>query len=123
MKLLAVDDEADLLSLVEFALEIEPDFEPTLCSNSEAAQDLIAQGGWDIFMIDLMMPPPGGEQLLEQIRANPATRDLPVVICTAETSAGRREKLLAAGATDVLAKPYSPLELADYLRKLVAGAG
>lgn len=69
-----------------------------------------------LILLDLQMPRLDGFGVLEQLRADPEFRDTPVLALTASAMSGDRERILAAGFTDYLAKPAGP----DLLRAAVA---
>ncbi|MEX1263159.1 MAG: response regulator [Actinomycetota bacterium] len=56
--------------------------------------------------VDLNLPDVSGEEVLKQLKADPATRAIPVVIVSADASDGMARKLLAAGARDYITKPF-----------------
>ncbi len=122
MKVLIVDDEADILSLIELALEIEDDIDATYESSGAFASDRIISEDFDLYVLDWMMPPPDGRQLLALIRSTPERQSKPVLICTARTGKEAIDEIKEAGATRVIEKPFSPLSLADTLRNVVASS-
>lgn len=61
----------------------------------------------DLILCDITMPGIDGLQVLEQVRANPATEGIPFVFLTARAEGELREMLKAAGANDYLAKPFT----------------
>ncbi len=73
----------------------------------------------DLVLLDLELPDRSGHDVLEEIRSDPVTRLLPVVMLTGH--AGRHEKIraLREGVTDFIAKPFSPEELLPRVRSLV----
>ena len=85
-------------------------------SARSAAQDRKVESGHRFFdqpslvLLDLVMPPPDGYQILRILRARDETRDLPVVVLTASGRA-REAALRSAGATGYLTKPFSPVAL------------
>lgn len=58
-----------------------------------------------LILLDLHLPDMDGEEVFEQLRADPATADIPVVLISADASAGRAERLLGRGAAAFLGKP------------------
>lgn len=117
MKLLFVDNEDDIVSLMEIAL-MGDDIELTVAGSGSEGISAIDSGDFDVFLFDLMMPKPDGLDLLARVRTTPRHADKPVVIWTAKVSAATERTLLGAGATAVLPKPFDPLDLPDYLRRL-----
>ncbi|MHA7874394.1 response regulator [Roseivivax sp.] len=121
MKILLVDNERDIISLVEIALEIEDDIELTTATSGREGLALIEAQRFDGFLFDLMMPKPDGHDLLAGVRASELNADRPVIICTAKSEAHASAELQAAGATKILPKPFDPRRLADVIRSVVAG--
>ncbi|SDF24691.1 response regulator [Limimaricola pyoseonensis] len=122
MKILFVDNEEDIVSLVEIALEIEDDIELTTATSGEAGLDLIDSREFDGFVFDLMMPEPDGRAMLSRVRGSKANGDKPVIMCTARAEASAADDLLRAGATEVIAKPFDPLSLARTIRQVIVAA-
>ncbi|MWD26390.1 response regulator [Aquicoccus sp. SCR17] len=115
MKVLFVDNENDILSLLEIAFETEDDIDLVCERDSARAAERIGQEEFDLYIFDLMMPAPDGKALLGRVRA--VAPDAPAIICTAKADNVARQELLAAGATEVLHKPFDPLTLPDHLRR------
>jgi putative two-component system response regulator len=74
----------------------------------------------DLILLDVMMPEISGLDLLVELRADAATRHLPIVILTAHTDDEIRHQALLRGANDFLAKPIDPLELRPRVTNLLA---
>ncbi|MGR3463589.1 response regulator [Limimaricola sp.] len=122
MKILFVDNEEDIVSLVEIALEIEDDIDLTTATSGEAGFELIDSAEFDGFVFDLMMPEPDGRAMLARVRGSALNRDKPVIMCTAKAEASAAAELRSAGATDVIAKPFDPLTFAGTIRKVIEAA-
>jgi PAS domain S-box-containing protein len=69
-----------------------------------------------IVLLDLVMPPPDGYQILRILRARPETQDLPVVVLTALEADEEIAKVFEAGADDFVRKPFKPVELVARIR-------
>jgi CheY-like chemotaxis protein len=67
----------------------------------------------DAILLDWMMPGLDGPAALERLRADPATREIPVVMLTAKVQATDRRRLLDLGVDAVLPKPFEPMHLAE----------
>jgi PAS domain S-box-containing protein len=86
-----------------------------VASGSEALEQ-IEKADPSIVLLDLVMPPPDGYQVLRILRARAETRDLPVVVLTALDADDEIAKAFAAGADDFVRKPFKPVELIARIR-------
>ncbi|CAN5291077.1 hypothetical protein BH11PSE9_BH11PSE9_31600 [soil metagenome] len=77
----------------------------TVADNGQQALDILAQQNFDGVLMDCQMPVLDGYEATRLLRRNPKWRDLPVIAMTANAMAGDREKVLAAGMNDHIAKP------------------
>jgi CheY-like chemotaxis protein len=82
---------------------------------------LAANPDTDVVLMDIMMPQLDGFQTMQQIRRDPRYKTLPIIAVTAKALKDDREKCLAAGATDYLAKPVDPDKLVQLVRLWTAG--
>src|SRR5258708_26215435 len=73
----------------------------------------------DLLILDLHLPELSGLDVLRQVRADPATNDLPVLILTADAMAGTREEALGEGATDIMTKPFELKALRSTIARLL----
>lgn len=90
------------------------------CETGQAALDALAVHIPDLVLLDLELPDMSGHEVLQKIRANPATRLLPVVVLTGLASTSEKIRAYAEGVTDFLAKPFSSEELLARMRALVS---
>ena len=73
----------------------------------------------DLILMDIQLPKLSGLEATRQLRADPKTAHIPIIVITSFALSGDSEKAKAAGASAYLAKPYSPRELLQVIRKLV----
>jgi putative two-component system response regulator len=116
---LVVDDDEPTRRLLEKAL-VGAGFTAETFATGEAGLDRVRSGEPDLVLLDLKLPDQSGLEVLESIRADPATRLLPVVMLTGAATEADRQRAQSAGVTDFVAKPFSPGELLPRFRALVA---
>jgi DNA-binding response OmpR family regulator len=109
---LIADDDRDILSLVAFRLE-RSGYRVLRASDGAEALELAREQAPDLAVLDLMMPRLTGLEVTRALRDDERTRDLPVILLTARVQESDVEAGLAAGATEYVAKPFSPQELRD----------
>jgi len=119
VRLLLVDDDAGLRTLVRTTFEaVDVDVEEA--ENAEIARLAILNRRPDAIVLDVSMPGPSGLDLCRELKDDPATADIPIVLLTG-SDAGTREEGQAAGADIYMRKPFSPLELLAVVERLAGG--
>ena len=111
---LVVDDNADMRAYLTRLLG--PHWTVRSTGNGEEALQAVAEQRPDIVLTDVMMPRVDGFELLRRLRADPATRDIPVIMLTARAGQEASVEGLDAGADDYLAKPFRADELIARVR-------
>jgi PAS domain S-box-containing protein len=106
---LIVDDNADMRSYVRRLLDKRWDV--ATAADGRAALEAIRRRKPELVLTDVMMPELDGYGLLRELRADPATRDLPVILLSARAGEDARIEGLDAGADDYLTKPFAAREL------------
>lgn len=72
----------------------------------------------DLILMDVQLPKLSGLEATRQLRADPSTANIPIIVITSFALSGDHEKAKAAGASAYLAKPYSPRALLEMIRRL-----
>lgn len=105
--ILVVDDSPDNLSLISGLLK---DLYKLKVANSGEKALKIAHGDKkpDLILLDVMMPGLSGYEVCESLKADPTTRDIPIIFLTAMTGADDEKKGLELGGSDYITKPISP---------------
>lgn len=109
-KILIVDDEPYNVDYLEQELE-ELNYETISASNGQEALDLVQAESPDLIVLDIMMPIMDGFEVLSRLKASPSTRDIPVIIISANTDLQSIVKGIKQGAEDYLPKPFEPVLL------------
>lgn len=117
--ILVVDDTESIRQLIRINFEIEG-FEVLSASDGIEGLKRARTDRPDLVLSDIMMPRLDGLQLLSELRADPATASLPVVLLSAKAQNAEVEQGLALGASDYVTKPFDPLELIDRVNAVLA---
>lgn len=102
---LVVDDDPSLLAMVGMALEVEG-FDVQRAITGQQALAAISESRPDVVVLDVMMPGLDGREVTRRLRDDPATVDLPVVICSALSRDDDQWSAWTAGANSFVAKPF-----------------
>ena len=116
-RILVVDDVLANVKLLEARLSAEY-FDVRTASGGAEALKLCARGAFDVVLCDVMMPGMDGFEVCRQLKADPVTGHIPVVLVTALDGSADRVRGLEAGADDFLTKPVDELALIARVRSL-----
>ncbi len=117
-RVLAVDDQEQNLELLEEMLSAAG-YSVAIAADGEAALAEVARTAPDCIVLDIMMPRLDGYEVCRRLKANPATRFIPIVMLTALSEVADKVKGLEVGADDFLNKPVRREELLARIRSLV----
>jgi len=113
-KILIVDDEPDLVSTVQFRLKFA-NCSVVTASNGKEGLEKAAGEKPDLILLDTNMPVMNGHEMLEHLRNDPATKDIPVIMLTARCEPQDIAAASAHGISDYVTKPF---EFADLMEKI-----
>lgn len=116
--ILLVEDEAAITALIRFTLE-QAGFRVSCVESVEAAKPLIAEELPDVVLLDWMLPGLSGVDFAKQLRRDPRSRELPLILLTARGEEADKELGLNQGADDYITKPFSPRELVARINALL----
>ncbi len=120
-RILVVEDEPDIAALVAYQLTREG-FRVETVGTGKAALEAVNREIPDLVVLDRMLPGVSGDEVLRELRAQPATRTLPVLVLTARREQEDRIEGFELGADDYLTKPFSPRELVLRVRAILRRA-
>jgi CheY-like chemotaxis protein len=118
--ILVAEDDADIRDLFAMALE-GAGVDVTAVENGEAALAALEQKTFDMIVTDMWMPRVSGLDLCKKVRAEPATRNLPVLMLSAYGRLRGREEAKMVGASDYLMKPLRPSQLISKVDAMLGG--
>lgn len=117
-KILVIDDDPDIQTVVKCALEMEDDVSvKSLLSGKDAVVE-ITEFGPDIVLLDMMMPDMDGLSVLKMVRASAAVSKTPVILFTAKALTKDGGSFKDEGAQGVIAKPFDPFTLGAEVKKI-----
>jgi len=119
-KVLVVDNEPIICRLIKRTLESETDYEVSVCTDSGEAFQVIKTQLPDIVLVDVSMPELSGPELVQQLRTDKITRDIPCVYMTGNLVPSNpvdQDDL----TTVSIAKPFSRAELIDVIDRVLRG--
>lgn len=116
-KILVVDDNTINLKLADKILKEVPDYKPIMVPSGARALQFLSKNVPSMILLDIMMPDMDGFETLAELRKNPALAEVPVIFLTADTEAETLEKAKAAGAKDLVTKPFKKDVLLNLVEK------
>lgn len=116
--ILVVDDEEDIIELVKYNLTREG-YNITCATSGEDALKIAGSAPPDLIVLDLMLPDIDGLEVTRQLKSNPKTHSVPIVMLTAKGEESDIVAGLELGADDYIAKPFSPRVLVARIRAAI----
>lgn len=122
VKILVCDDERSIVRLIQVNLERQGWQVVTAYDGKEGLEKIMAEKP-DICVLDVMMPYMDGFEVLKNLRREPSTQKLPVVMLTAKAQDKDVFEGYHYGADVYLTKPFNPMELVTFIKRIIAGSG
>jgi len=116
-KILAVDDERHIVRLVQVNLERQG-YEVVTANDGREALEKVESERPDLVVLDVMMPYMDGFEVLQNLRRNPSTRDIPVIMLTAKAQDADVFRGWQSGVDCYLTKPFNPMELISFVKRI-----
>jgi DNA-binding response OmpR family regulator len=118
LTVLVIDDDPVILELLRVNFEIEG-FDVICATDGEEGFRRAQADHPDVVISDIMMPRRDGLQLLNDLKSDPETQGLPVILLSAKAQRNEVQQGLDMGADDYITKPFDPLELIDRLNAVM----
>jgi two-component system alkaline phosphatase synthesis response regulator PhoP/two-component system response regulator VicR len=119
-KIMAVDDERHIVRLIQVNLE-RAGYQVVTAFDGPEALKKVESDKPDLIVLDVMMPKMDGFEVLKRLQANPETREIPVVMLTAKAQDADVFRGWASGVSAYLTKPFNPLELLTFVKRILSG--
>ncbi|WP_341214121.1 response regulator [uncultured Limimaricola sp.] len=119
-RVLLIEDEPNIIEAVSFILSRDGWTVHTHSDGLSAVERVRAHPP-DLVILDAMLPGRSGFDILQELRGDPATQALPVMMLTARGQARDRDLAMRLGATHFMTKPFSNAEVLDRVRALANG--
>lgn len=116
--IIVVEDEVDIRTILQIALEDIGGFSVKYFSSGPEALQGVDDFQPDLVLLDMMMPGMDGITVFKELQKKPAFAKIPVVFMTAKVQAAEIKQYLSLGAADVLAKPFDPMTLSQTLNTI-----
>lgn len=114
-RILIIDDEDDIREVAALSLETVADWEVIVASSGRQGLTRAAQSQPDAILLDVMMPGMDGPATFRELRLNPATAHIPVLLLTAKVQNTDQRRFADLGVEAVLFKPFDPLTLSTQI--------
>ncbi len=111
-RILVVDDEADIVSTIQYRLKF-CDFEVITAGNGKEGLEKAADEKPDLILLDINMPIMDGHEMLERLKSRPELKDIPVIMLTAYSDKKDIAKAADIGVADYVTKPFDFTELME----------
>jgi two-component system, chemotaxis family, chemotaxis protein CheY len=121
-RLLIVDDSKLMRDMVAACLRPLGTVTFEFAGTGLEAIERLALAAFDLVVLDLNMPDVGGVEVIEFVRSQDRLRALPILVVTTRGDESSKTRVLEAGASAFLAKPFAPPQILEEVRRLLPGA-
>jgi len=122
-KVLAVEDDSDIQIVLKMVLTRLGKCEVVLSGEGTPVVDLAREHQPAFILLDVMLPDMSGTEVIQRLKADPATKDIPVIFLTARSIPSEAQEALSLGALGYLAKPFEPMALVPQINALLSKVG
>jgi CheY-like chemotaxis protein len=120
--ILLVDDEPDIREVVSLSLQAIGGWRVSSAMSGQQGIAMARSEHPDAILLDVMMPDIDGPATFERLQRDPRTRDIPVILLTANVHSADRRGFASLGVAGVLTKPFDPTLLSDQVDAILAGS-
>lgn len=122
-KLVMLVDDSDVLRKITVFNLKKNGYDVVEATNGEEALEKLKEGlKPDLMLLDIMMPKMDGFTVLKHLKENDEWKDIPVIVLTAKGGEDDEKTALSLGATQVMTKPFSPIQLIQEVKRVIGDA-
>ena len=121
-RILIIDDEDDIRQVAALSLETVAGWDVILANSGPQGLLRAAEHQPDAILLDVMMPGMDGPTTFRELRKNPETAKIPVLLLTAKVQGPDQRRFADLGVEAVLLKPFDPLTLSSQMEKILGWA-
>lgn len=114
---LVIDDEEDVRQITQLGLEMGAGWQVLTASSGQEALGIATAQKPDVILLDMMMPEWDGRRTLKELKSNPETESIPVILVTAKIQSSDKETFAGLDVVAVFTKPFRPLLLAAQINE------
>ena len=118
-KILIVDDDESIQTVVEFGVQMVVDWEVLIARSGYQGIQTASEQNPDAILLDVMMPDMDGIATFKALQANPQTAKIPVILLTAIAQTAERKQFNDLGVSGIITKPFNSLDLPDLITKIL----
>jgi DNA-binding response OmpR family regulator len=115
-KVLVVDDHPDAINILTIILQ-QGGYDTVTAKDGIEALQKIHDESPDLVLLDVMMPKMDGYEVCREVKANPETKQIPIIMLSAKTDTASKEKGYQLGAADYVVKPINPSEILNKVKE------
>jgi CheY-like chemotaxis protein len=118
-RILIIDDEEDIRAVAALSLETVAGWQVEVASSGAQGLAMAAANPPDAILLDVMMPVMDGPTTFRELRKNPATAAIPVLLLTAKVQSSDQRRFADLGVEAVLFKPFDPMTLSQQIASVL----
>lgn len=117
-KILVIDDEVELIKAITIRFKASG-YEVIPASDGQEGIDKAQEFKPDLILLDIIMPKVDGYEVCKNLKTDPKTKGIPIIVFTAAGQRDMEERCMAAGAAAVIKKPFETAELLELVNKFL----
>ena len=119
LRVLCVEDDADIRAIAELALRDVAGFDVQLCASGADALSVVDDFSPQLVLLDVMMPGMDGPETLRAMKQLESMQSTPVIFMTARLQPDEIDGYLSLGAIDIIPKPFDPMNLGEQISDIL----